>query len=517
MNDLIQKEECKSTAQTGNVNEENIVDRMLKTMRYYESLDMNNYTDQQNITIYLKHTHQSFLNDYIAILTKSYLFSSLKSRISHKLCTFMDCTHCKHFYRDRCSTEERSDDMEYNFIRDMMDSCHCYLYHLHDVGLRVKIDINDLKPENEHEQHQQYFDFIFSIMVKEIQRKRIELQKLTVDGSDFYRFRHNKFRICEQINLNGNDFTFIDALYEYIRIKIPNTFAESVIKTLLYQEYDSDAVEQDISRCDNIHKSNIGVLLHTCSNDSFDAVKQYTRQCQSLIERSFQIGYRFYYWIYYHKPQKSVDFVQQCHNINDHSGYSPHQLYISQKYPSLKYEILNNKLCSLGVYQYTESKKKSEKYLETCKVKKIQALHGGKRGMDVLHFDIPKDSSISEQHLLSIILYTHWNDLCTAFSKTFRQQHKYEPIDIVKDRNREYAIWSRLLRETVEYFGNLGDDERFSENRRKKHTFESGPFFCGIGHVMVIPQFNIRLCSPTSTTKQQEVATRFAGDDGIII
>eukprot|EP01084_Bolivina_argentea_P074883 135820_1 len=34
---------------------------------------------------------------------------------------------------------------------------------------------------------------------------------------------------------------------------------------------------------------------------------------------------------------------------------------------------------------------------------------------------------------------------------------------------------------------------------------------------MVIPEFNIRLCSPTSTSKQIEVATRFGGEKGIVI
>ena len=35
--------------------------------------------------------------------------------------------------------------------------------------------------------------------------------------------------------------------------------------------------------------------------------------------------------------------------------------------------------------------------------------------------------------------------------------------------------------------------------------------------MLAIPEYNIRLCSPTSTSLQMEVATRFAGDRGIII
>ena len=44
-----------------------------------------------------------------------------------------------------------------------------------------------------------------------------------------------------------------------------------------------------------------------------------------------------------------------------------------------------------------------------------------------------------------------------------------------------------------------------------------GPFYCGINKLMPIPEFSIRLCSPTSTSKQLAVAGRFGGDNGIII
>ena len=34
---------------------------------------------------------------------------------------------------------------------------------------------------------------------------------------------------------------------------------------------------------------------------------------------------------------------------------------------------------------------------------------------------------------------------------------------------------------------------------------------------MALPEFNIRLCGPTSTSKHIEVATRFGGDKGMLI
>ena len=71
----------------------------------------------------------------------------------------------------------------------------------------------------------------------------------------------------------------------------------------------------------------------------------------------------------------------------------------------------------------------------------------------MLHYGIPTYSNISVEHILSVILYTDWTTLCTQFSATFRREHRNESLYSVKQRNAEYAVWSRLLRETVEYWG----------------------------------------------------------------
>ncbi len=49
------------------------------------------------------------------------------------------------------------------------------------------------------------------------------------------------------------------------------------------------------------------------------------------------------------------------------------------------------------------------------------------------------------------------------------------------------------------------------------YGYLSGPFYCGMNILMNMPCFNIRLCSPTSTSKKIEVATKFSGPNGIII
>ena len=67
---------------------------------------------------------------------------------------------------------------------------------------------------------------------------------------------------------------------------------------------------------------------------------------------------------------------------------------------------------------------------------------------------------------------------------------------------------SRLLYETVYCYGSYHDNDSGEQLL--------GPFFCGMSMIMHIPQFNITLSSPTSTSKQIAVAMKFSGK-GIII
>eukprot|EP01084_Bolivina_argentea_P168723 292535_1 len=89
----------------------------------------------------------------------------------------------------------------------------------------------------------------------------------------------------------------------------------------------------------------------------------------------------------------------------------------------------------------------------------------------------------------------------------------YEPVESIKKRNSVYGWMSKILRETVELFGGYSQTGGWTHD----HNILSGPFYSGMGVVMNMPSFNIRLCSPTSTSCQIEVAIKFSGDHGIII
>ena len=211
-------------------------------------------------------------------------------------------------------------------------------------------------------------------------------------------------------------------------------------------------------------------------------------QIYIALTPSFSIGYIFYYWkLYKHKGVNKRK--QSYNNKNDHSGYEPNELYIEPKYKNIKEEILNNEIYYLLMTDWDRNHLKALKYVATVKAKNmVSSLSSELRH----HYGIPPGTSLGYEQLLSIVLYCDNTELSAKFSSTFRKLEPIESIEYVKKRNREYAIWSKTLRETVEYFGQMGWDYNQSGAWNKDNNRIKGPFFCGMSKVMVPPEINIR-------------------------
>eukprot|EP01084_Bolivina_argentea_P076529 138709_1 len=210
--------------------------------------------------------------------------------------------------------------------------------------------------------------------------------------------------------------------------------------------------------------------------------------------------------------------VESSDNINDHSGFKPSELFIEKKYCDFKDELMNNSIHPISLYKYNISLTKAKEYIISHKAKTLFAVNiVDHNGHKVLHYGIKNGSPLTVLNLFAIILYCDESDLSTAFSGTFRRNDPFENLESVKNRNREFWNWSKLIRETVQYYGTLGYDIHRANDWNKKRDRERGPFFCGLSSEMVFPEFYIRLCAPTSTSKQIAIATRFAGERGTLI
>ena len=221
-----------------------------------------------------------------------------------------------------------------------------------------------------------------------------------------------------------------------------------------------------------------------------------------MSSQSFSIGFRFYYWPYY----KDIDVLPAEDTIGGaisyHQGYKISDLYMIPRYKSFGEEIMNYRYIDIGNKKFKKSVTiKAENYLKTQRVRKIKSSNY----RTSQHYGIKDDEPLKRDNLISIILYTDTTELSGNFSSSFRKITPYETLSQVKYRNSHYYFWSKILRETVELYG----------ERSAHHEDES--YYSGISIIMSLPSFSIRLCSPTSTSVHIEVALKFSGEEGLIL
>eukprot|EP01084_Bolivina_argentea_P260444 439829_1 len=194
-------------------------------------------------------------------------------------------------------------------------------------------------------------------------------------------------------------------------------------------------------------------------------------------------------------------------NKHDHNGYEVLELFVEQKYSSFKEEISHYKHFNMQDYHQLVIPKSNE-YMSTETVKGTKAKNGSSVWVN-FKYNIPNGSSLSFHHLLCIILYCDYTELSRDFSSSFRALKPFEPLSSIKARNANYWWMAKGLRETVQLFGDYSGESG-------DYGTLSGPFYSGLNKVMAFPEFEIRFCSPVSTSENIEVAMKFAGPDGCI-
>ena len=165
-------------------------------------------------------------------------------------------------------------------------------------------------------------------------------------------------------------------------------------------------------------------------------------------ENSYCFGLKYYYWDW-HKNNHEIETSKTFTGPN--TGYTYSYWYIAPKYIDLKDEILNNKIYTLSLETFNNFVlQKANRILSTYYSSSMIASGSP---FQRKRYNIKEKSSITLQHIMALILYTSFSDLCFEFTKTFRKIYKNEPINNCKIRNREYAHWSRLIMECTNVFG----------------------------------------------------------------
>eukprot|EP01084_Bolivina_argentea_P221017 374455_1 len=374
-----------------------------------------------------------------------------------------------------------------------MDGIHCYLLHQYDLGQAIykkeELIQSSVDEKSDIEKHS-FKENAFLIISQKIN----DVKKNMPNSSRFKKNPKYQFKDNEE-----EDIEFMEGMYGCAEYK-----KKTLEIFLLREEYDSDSVLRDIESDKDGHTSNIFLYGLGKNEKHYDYVKEYV-QAWKFSDRTFSTGFTYYYWEYY---RQNIVEEEDFRNINDRSGYQPCQLVVEKTYDNLKQEIMDNKIRTLTHRQFKITIHKRDEIRCGSHVKKLIAANRDNE----LHYGV--SGNISNEHLLSVLLYCDWTQLAAAFSNTFRKSKFFKPIIVVKKQNSEYWNWSKLLRESVEYYGlnRNGDEEKNTHVDRLE-----GPFLCGLSSVKVISAFNIRLCGPTSTSTKIEVAQLFSGYKGIIL
>eukprot|EP01084_Bolivina_argentea_P035324 65540_1 len=208
-------------------------------------------------------------------------------------------------------------------------------------------------------------------------------------------------------------------------------------------------------------------------NQKHDKLNEY----QPMI---YNEGIKFWYW----KPRNEDD----------------EKRYIESKYKNLKEEILATN--QVSAQQWIDVQNECKILINTDKLQEIMS--NGKHE-DI--YGIQNDASFTLPHLCAIKLYTDYTKLNGIFCAAFRLKkfgrNIYERIESLKNRNRRFAIWSKLLIECVQCYGYLGATNK--------------AYYRGVDQEFMFKKFLARFYVPLSTTTAFETAAYYTHDSGLVI
>eukprot|EP01084_Bolivina_argentea_P291447 500911_1 len=492
------------------------IKRLSTALKYYSLLDIiSNSKNQKLFADFTKKVYTQLLDDYVHLVNHhaddlNHINKMLKNRKRFGECDVKKCQFTSRHYENG-NNNNISLDPTLQFYVETLDSLHFYFFHLYDTGMRTISDENN--DTDEVKINDEYFDYRFARI-----SKRVSDRAHITKSFDRFKTTNKKFSISTDKLLElDEDKTNLERIYKYllqnnINVKYVNQLKQFVDT----EEYDTEAIMDDID-CGHVNRTyDTNIFANINNIHCIDVLRHFIRTTKAS-SISFHIGLRFYYWKYYKNIKTLPANEQKIFNIINHSGHDISELFIKQKYTSFKEEILNYKY--ITVIQYQEIIiTKANNYQMTDIVRGIKATTDACKS---LHYDIWETAPLLLAHLISLILYTDFTDLSRDFTSTFRTTSLYEELESIKNRNCKYWWMSKMLREAVEIYGECGkgdwDGINSPRDRNKRINKLTGPFYCGLNVRLNIPEFNISLCSPTSSSLHIEVAVKFSGDMGIII
>ena len=250
----------------------NPLKRLSAILNIYHKLDIVKNQLHQNMFMQLMTTmYTSFLDDFNHLLIKhkdhlQNIHESMTAADQHGICDIERCKFTmRRFGDDGADKSQKMDtkneiDGKFRFYKNTVDSLHFYIFHLYDLGMRIKDnEYNDEQDENDDDMKEVDKSIKYELYFKRVRRMISDRSQI---GLEFDRFQsnHNKFNISGDNNKSESKSdgksqdTFMDTLltkiedYDYEIMYIPTKTMKKFKMYLLTEEYDSEAIFLDIEQ-----------------------------------------------------------------------------------------------------------------------------------------------------------------------------------------------------------------------------------------------------------------------------
>ena len=220
------------------------VTRLLSSLRYYHSMQKK----QEEFTDFMVNTYkQQVFEDYhhLVKIHDGQVLDMNQYFIQEKWGEQCDVKSCEYATRHHRTdnkgnvSENQNESTKMSVAKEIMDSLHVYIYHLHDYGLRVKDKSATTNHEEKDEQKSEYFDKEFY----RVSRTILEREKYTKFW-DRFGTSSGKFLIKTEAETSK---TYLDKLCHHLEHNNVNMECIERLKTFFEdEEFDTDALGMDI-------------------------------------------------------------------------------------------------------------------------------------------------------------------------------------------------------------------------------------------------------------------------------
>ena len=443
------------------------INRLLSALKYYSILDLQHNKDHQNIfDNFIQEVYGSRLLDD---------FYHLQSRHGHQIhdiltraqkdntfiaCDINDCDFANRHYRvDEESKDEiaKFDPMSY-FWMDVMDSLHNYVFHLFDTGCRV-VDsrpTDEDKVDDDEDRHdEECYDAEFARLFEVISSTRSATERFSRISTG------NKYNInVEKLKDEPDDSqeTFLEKIFNHLRsIDIEDSVIDKLQNYVKQERYDTESLDMDVS----MHYGNI--LKHLMDQVCVNGIKSafhLSRGITMLISLCVQaIIYRLYNMRIIDTPDTPDTFSVGIDFQYWPFGALHQEHYVKRRYSDFKEEILSYK--HLDVKQYKDViLTKVDIYHQSAVVRSLTNVYYDEDIIEDDDFDdwyhlsdMEEGGIIAKERLIAVVLYTDYSDLSSHFTSSFRKRTNTEDVSAVIERNSEYWWMSKILKETIQFYG----------------------------------------------------------------